>query len=1378
MKLISNTTLFILAALVVTMTTTSRGLIQAATLLETQRFPALSKRYFDHVRPLIDRYCFECHDGPDAEAEIDLAGITSFDQIRKNPNLWIKVDEMLESRQMPPKKSDHPTDSEKEAMVAWVGDYLAIEAKAFAGDPGRVTLRRLNNSEYTYTIRDLTGLSSLDPTDEFPVDGAAGEGFINTGDALSISPSMIQKYLDAAKGIAAHAVLLPNGIQFSPHSTRRDWTDELLASIRSFYSRHTENGGGMAVNLQGIQFDTNQGGVLPVERYLSSLSSSHEALSARTMSFADLSQQSDLNAKYLRLLWRSLYRQAPSDSSILLDRLRAQTRSLSPTEQLASKIAAWQKSLWQLTSIGHIGREGGPDGWLVEQTPLVNEQSFSFDLPDPNRPSDRVSIHLEASSAGDGNTGDIVIWKNPRLTGAGQPDLPLRDILALESHLSEIQESVLRKISRYLVAAREVVRHSDIQLIASRHQIDPEMLENLLNYLDLSDKAPMQIDGRFEAKIETSGNYDFVQGWGSGNTPFIMANSSDQQVRIPGIANPNSVIVHPSPTHFVAAGWQSPLEGFIQVTGSIEDAHPECGNGVEWFVIHHTGRKEVVLWKGVFGGRGHASMPAKTISIREGEVISFLVGPRDGNHGCDLTQINLTISQTSGSLRTWDLAKEVSKDLIASNPHPDAFGNQETWHFYQGEMSAILNSDSRPMSPPANSLIEEWLAADATPQQKLISDRIQTLAIGADTKNHGAPDALMLEHFRILAIPSDRNNLPSDLRHDTRFGRHPFGLPLSSTDLAVQAPKVVSFSIPTSIAKGRTLITSASLDPQIGHQGSVQLSLSTSETKTITLDPELPIIVTPGSESELRWKSAFHDFRQLFPPVLCYTTIVPVDEVVTLTLFYREDKRLQRLMLDENEKRELNQLWEALLYVSREPQELVTAYEQITAFSTQDRPDLVEAWKPAKNRIQNRAIAFQERLIGTEPNHLREVLDFADQAWRRPLTASERPNLEDLYHGMRADELGHEQAIRLLLTRVLTAPAFLYRLENPGPDKPAIPVSNLELASRLSYFLWSSQPHPELRRLAEAGGLSGDAALTREIKRMLADPRARRFAIEFGCQWLHLRDFDRNDDKNETLYPEFALLRESMYEEVVRFITDLIQNNGSVLDLINANHTFLNGALASHYGVESITGSRWRRVDGVNQFSRGGLLGMASVLALQSGASRTSPILRGNWVSETLLGERLPRPPLDVPVLPEIVPTGLTAREMIERHSSAPACAQCHERIDPYGFALEQFDAIGRRRPTDVNTSTRLLDGRSIEGFEGLKNYLSLDRRDAFIEQFCRKLLGYALGRSVQLSDRPLLESMSERLSKNDYRFHSVVEMIATSSQFRQIRGRFYGTDE
>ena len=1364
------------------MTTAPRELIQAATLLKPQSFPALSNHYIDHVRPLLDQFCFDCHEGPDAEAQIDLAELTTFDQVRVDPNLWIKVDEMLESRQMPPKKSDQPTEAERDLMFSWVRSYLAAESKAFAGDPGRVILRRLNNSEYTYTIRDLTGLSTLDPTHEFPVDGAAGEGFTNTGDALSISPSMIQKYLNAAKEIAAHAMLLPNGIQFSDHSTRRDWTDELLASIRSFYGRYTHSGGGMAVNLQGIRFDTNQGGVLPVEQYLASLSRRREALSAGTISIADLSQQSGLNVKYLGLLWRSLYQPSSSQSSLLLDQLRTQTRSQNPIEDIASEIAAWQKSLWKLTSIGHIGREGGPDGWLVEQTPLANEQTFSLDLPEPNDPSDRVSVHLETSSAGDGNSGDIVIWKNPRLTGADQPDLPLRDLLAVETYLASVQDSVLSNISHYLAAAREVLVSSDIQPIAARHRIEPKVLETFVDYLDLSARAPVQLEGRFESRIEKAGAYEFVQGWGSRNTPSVMANSSNQQVRIPGIAKPYSVLVHPSPTHYLAAGWQSPLEGFIQVSGFVEDAHPECGNGVEWFVIHRSGRKEVILWKGEFGARGKATMPSKTVNIRQGEVISLLIGPRDGNHSCDLTQINLTISETTGSLRTWDLAKEVSKDAIATNPHPDAFGNQEAWHFYQGEMSAVLNSDSSPMLPPANSLIEDWLAADSTSKQQQISEqiseKIQALAIGANTEGYGAADTLMLEHLRLLAIPSDWSTLPSDLRQDTRFGIHPFGLALSSTDLAVQAPKVISFSIPASIAKGRRLITSASLDPKTGHQGSVQLRLGTLEKQTDKLDPALPVIVTSDSESELRWKSAFHDFRQLFPPVLCYTTIVPVDEVVTLTLFYREDKRLQRLMLDNKEKLKLDQLWDALLYVSREPLELVTAYEQITAFSTQDRPDLVEAWKPAKSRIQNRALAFKERLIGTESIHLREILNFADQAWRRPLTASEKADLENLYQSMRANELEHEQAIRLLLARVLTAPAFLYRLEKPGPEMTATPVSNLELASRLSYFLWSSLPDPELRSLAAAGQLSDTSTLTTQIQRMLADPRTQRFAIEFGCQWLHLRNFDQNNNKNEALYPEFALLRESMYEEVVRFIADMIQNNGSVLDLLNASHTFLNGPLANHYGMESITGSHWRRVEGINEFSRGGLLGMASVLALQSGASRTSPILRGNWISETLLGERLPRPPLDVPILPEIVPEGLTAREMIEKHSSDPACAKCHERIDPYGFALEQFDAIGRKRSTHVDTSTRLMDGRAIEGFEGLKNYLSLERRDAFIEQFCRKLLGYALGRSVQLSDRPLLDTMRERLSENNYRFHTVVDLIATSSQFRQVRGRFYGTDE
>ena len=179
---------------------------------------------------------------------------------------------------------------------------------------------------------------------------------------------------------------------------------------------------------------------------------------------------------------------------------------------------------------------------------------------------------------------------------------------------------------------------------------------------------------------------------------------------------------------------------------------------------------------------------------------------------------------------------------------------------------------------------------------------------------------------------------------------------------------------------------------------------------------------------------------------------------------------------------------------------------------------------------------------------------------------------------------------------------------------------------------------------------------------------------------------------------------------------------------------------------------------------------MATILAKQSGASRTSPILRGNWVSETLLGERLPKPPVNVPQLPESVPEGLTARQLIERHRSVAACAKCHARIDPYGFALEQYDAVGRLRSKPVDTKTKLIDGKSVKGIDGLRTYLANARREAFVRQFCKKLLGYALGREVQLSDGLLLKDMRKRLAENDYRFSVAVEGIVSSEQFRSIR--------
>ena len=216
----------------------------------------------------------------------------------------------------------------------------------------------------------------------------------------------------------------------------------------------------------------------------------------------------------------------------------------------------------------------------------------------------------------------------------------------------------------------------------------------------------------------------------------------------------------------------------------------------------------------------------------------------------------------------------------------------------------------------------------------------------------------------------------------------------------------------------------------------------------------------------------------------------------------------------------------------------------------------------------------------------------------------------------------------------------------------------------------------------------------------------------------------------------------------------------------------MNEKLANHYGIDGVIGSQWRRVDGIRSRGRGGVLAMASVLASQSGASRTSPILRGNWIYETLLGQRLPKPPADVPQLPDEVPSELTARELIEMHSSQPACAKCHARIDPYSFALEQYDALGRIRLDRVNTKTTLLDGREIDGIDGLRSYLTEQRRADVVRQFCRKLLGYALGREVALSDEVLLAEMQQRLAAGNYRARIAVEAIVMSPQFLTIRGK------
>jgi hypothetical protein len=1343
---------------------------------------SLAAEYTGTVRPLVQRYCLRCHSEKRQEAEVNLEQFSSLADVRKGARTWQKVLEMLDTGQMPPKESKQPGEEDRARLRAWVRAFLKTEAKALAGDPGPVVLRRLSNAQYAYTLRDLTGVD-LRPARNLPADGAAGEGFTNAGQALAMSPALLGKYLDAGKEVAAHAVLLPDGIRFSPSTSRQDWTNEILARIRETYNQYADSRGGTRVNLQGIVFDTNDGGRLPLERYLAATVEEREPLKAGAKTPAAVAAERGLNAKYLTSLWQVLNDREPSP---LLDVIRLRWRDARPADvpALVAEIGRWQTALTRFQNVGHL------KPWMVPVLPLVSRKEVRLKVPPPDE-GNETTLYLTAGDAGDGAANDFVVWQQPRFVIPGRPDLPLRDVRAFTREMVALRERYFAATAKCLVAAAEVSGQREkvaVADLARKYGVEEEALTAWLGCVGIGTVEEPKLN-YLTNKMANSGAYDFVKGWGKPETPLLVANSSDRHVRIPGNMKPHGVCAHPSPTLQAAVGWRSPVSGVVRVEGKVTHAHPECGNGVAWALEVRRGNTRKRLAAGIAQGSKTVTVgPMERLAVQEGDLVSLLIDPRDGNHACDLTDLELVLKTAGNDGREWSLTRDVSADVLAGNPHADRFGNAGVWHFYTEPVGA----NGAGFVIPAGSLLDRWQGADDLVAKKDFAEGLRRLLTSGPPADAKSPDAALYRQLASLGGPLLARARPKGTassmspKEETKpagldpalFGKHPNGSPLDPASLCVQAPSLLTVRLPADLFAGAEFVTTGALHPQTGAEGSVQLQATTTAPLAAAGPrPDLPLVVNDGSQARKKWERSFDDFRRWFPAALCYTKIVPVDEVITLTLFHREDEPLCRLFLDEKEKARLDALWEELHFVSHDALASVDAFKQLLEYASQDGdPKLFE---PLRKPMNERAAAFRKQLIDTEPRHLDAVLDFAARAYRRPLSDDESRQLRDLYRTLRSQGLPHDESARLTLARVLVAPAFLYRLEKADPGASPAPVSDWELATRLSYFLWSSLPDAELRDVAAAGRLRDPDVLAGQARRMLRDGRVRRLSTEFACQWLHVYGFDALDEKSERHFPTFAALRGDMYEETIRFFTDLSQRDGSVLSIFDADHAFLNEALAKHYAIPGVVGPEWRRVDGVRKYGRGGILGLASTLSAQSGASRTSPILRGNWVFEVLLGEKLPRPPKDVPRLPEdeTATEGLTVRQLVEKHTSDARCATCHARIDPFGYALEGFDAIGRRREKDlanrpIDTRTKLRDGTEIDGMDGLRQYLLTKRRDDVLRQFCRKLLGFALGRSVQLSDEPLLDDMRQQLGKNDYRFSAAVESIIRSRQFREIRGK------
>jgi hypothetical protein len=536
--------------------------------------------------------------------------------------------------------------------------------------------------------------------------------------------------------------------------------------------------------------------------------------------------------------------------------------------------------------------------------------------------------------------------------------------------------------------------------------------------------------------------------------------------------------------------------------------------------------------------------------------------------------------------------------------------------------------------------------------------------------------------------------------------------------------------------------------------------------------------------------------------------------------YYRDDGPLYTLVLSDAERREIDTLWDELHFVT---QDYLRQYKDYIFFERAEPPrsigeaafdfarsedkdatsdakieQLREAYlaKARKNGASSAAIGAIESFYRTiqrelrqveaarraaEPRQLEALQAFAERAYRRPLSSSERAELLGFYRRLREREgLGHEEALRDTLSSILLSPHFGYRVDlRPGKEvagSSRVPLTDVELASRLSYFLWSSMPDAELLAHAQAGELRRPDVLTSQVRRMLADPKIRGLATEFAGNWLDVRRFEEHNAVDRERFPSFTPeLRQAMFEEPIRYVMEVAQRNRSILDFLYGRDTVVNRVLARHYGMpEPPPGSDdWVRVEDADRYGRGGLLTMAVFLTKNAPGLRTSPVKRGYWVVRRLLGEVIPPPPPTVPSLPkdEAALGEKTLPEMLARHREDPACAGCHKRFDSVGLVFEGFGPIGERREKDlggkpVQTEGKFPDGQDRKGLSGLRAYLREKREGEFVDNLCRKLLSYALGRSLLPSDRKTLEDMKARLKADHHAFGSLVEVLVASPQF------------
>ncbi len=641
-------------------------------------------------------------------------------------------------------------------------------------------------------------------------------------------------------------------------------------------------------------------------------------------------------------------------------------------------------------------------------------------------------------------------------------------------------------------------------------------------------------------------------------------------------------------------------------------------------------------------------------------------------------------------------------------------------------------------------------------------------------------------------------------RQKLQFGLAVPGQSVGPNDFVTTGNTVLQFQLPAD-ENAFAMELSADAELVASESADAIVRCTVSETEDVSKGrPTWALLGDPQSPAYKQWKTGVLAYAERLPQMSHFEpTPSDKDEIpapfnntynqperdffhVRLK-YHRIDDFIVDKMLDDATRVKLNQAWTDLLssfeYHNVFLRFVADKYKVnlngkgIADLTAPDFDAFPAEQRPIVKRLREQYDEFTKARSASHPRHVEDAIEFASRAWRRPLTPADKDRLRAFYtHSREVAKLDHDKAVRTLLTRVLVSPAFLYKFE-PVAQSGITPLSNWELASRLSFFLWASVPDEELRRAAAAGELAQPSQLERQVKRMLADAKARRFSEEFFGQWLGFYRFDQYRGVDTGRFPEFTdEVKSAMYNEAVTFFEHLLRQDRPVREMFNANYTFLNKALAKHYGIkkEVSATNTMERVDGVNAFQRGGMLRLGAVLTATSAPLRTSPVKRGDWVLRRVLGTPTPPPPANAGSIPadEKQFGGLSLREKLLSHQRNATCASCHMRIDPLGFPLESFDPVGRHRASygdgkPIDDRAAMADKTEIAGVDGLLDYLNKQEKQV-LRNFSFKLLGYALGRTVQGSDIPLVNQMTQQGS--EARLSQLITEVVRSKQFRYRR--------